>query len=59
MENLQSNLLYSLAGAAAVASLASCANKQKSTEQKPLNIVYTEPGPHRGGWCTFYSKLCG
>ena len=37
MENLQSNLLYSLAGAAAVASLASCANKQKSTEQKPLS----------------------
>ena len=40
MENLQSNLFYSLAGVAAVASLASCTNKQKTTEQKPLNIVY-------------------
>ena len=38
MENLQSNLLYSLAGAAAVASLACGANKQKSTEQKPWTI---------------------
>ncbi len=34
MENLQSNLFYSLAGVAAVASLASCTNKQKTTEQK-------------------------
>lgn len=46
MENLQSNLFYSLAGVAAVASLASCTNKQKTTEQKPLNIVYIMTDDH-------------
>ena len=54
MENLQSNLLYSLAGAAAVASLASCANKQKSTEQKPLNIVYIMTDDHTAQMMSCY-----
>ena len=54
MENLQSNLLYSLAGAAAVASLASCANKKKSTEQKPLIIVYIMTDDHTAQMMSCY-----
>mgnify|MGYP000490980166 CR=1 FL=1 len=54
MENLQSNLFYSLAGVAAVASLASCANKQKTTEQKPLNIVYIMTDDHTAQMMSCY-----
>lgn len=46
MEKLQPHLFYPLAGIAAVASLASCANKQKSAEQPPLNIVYIMTDDH-------------
>ena len=54
MENLQSNLFYSLAGVAAVASLASCTNKQKTTEQKPLNIVYIMTDDHTAQMMSCY-----
>ncbi len=40
MNNLPSGILYSLTGAAAVASLTSCATGKQKEEQKPLNIVY-------------------
>lgn len=45
MNNLQNRLLFSLTGAAAVASLASCAS-QKNGEQKPYNIVYIMTDDH-------------
>lgn len=46
MEKLQSNLFFPLAGVAAIASLASCAGKQKPAEQQPLNIVYIMTDDH-------------
>ena len=48
MNNLPSGILYSLTGAAAVASLTSCATGKQKEEQKPLNIVYimTDGGPY-------------
>ena len=45
MKNLQSGLLYSLTGAAAVASLASCSAQKKAEEQKQYNIVYIMTDP--------------
>ena len=46
MENLQSNLFYSLAGVATLASFASCTGKQKPAEQPkaepaPVNMEAT------------------
>ena len=46
MKNLQSGLLYSLTGAAAVASLASCSSQKKAEEQKQYNIVYIMTDDH-------------
>ena len=47
MNNLPSGILYSLTGAAAVASLTSCATGKQKEEQKPLNIVYIMTHDHR------------
>lgn len=46
MNNLSSGILCSLTGAAAVASLASCATGKQKEEQKPLNIVYIMTDDH-------------
>ena len=46
MNNLPSGILYSLTGAAAVASLTSCATGKQKEEQKPLNIVYIMTDDH-------------
>ena len=46
MKNLQSGLLYSLTGAAAVASLTSCSSQKKAEEQKQYNIVYIMTDDH-------------
>ena len=54
MEKLQSNLFFPLAGIAAVASLASCSNKQKSAEQLPLNIVYIMTDDHTAQMMSCY-----
>ena len=54
MENLQSNLFFPLAGVAAVASLASCAGKQKPAEQPPLNIVYIMTDDHTAQMMSCY-----
>ena len=54
MEKLQSNLFFPLAGVAAVASFASCSNKQKPVEQKPLNIVYIMTDDHTAQMMSCY-----
>ena len=54
MENLQSNLFYSLAGVATLASFASCTGKQKSAEQPPLNIVYIMTDDHTAQMMSCY-----
>ena len=54
MEKQQSNLFYSLAGVAIVASFASCINKQKSTEQKSPNIVYIMTDDHTAQMMSCY-----
>ena len=54
MEKLQSNLFFPLAGVAAVASLASCAGKQKPAEQQPLNIVYIMTDDHTAQMMSCY-----
>lgn len=54
MEKLQSNLFFPLAGVAAVASLASCAGKQKTAEQQPLNIVYIMTDDHTAQMMSCY-----
>ena len=46
MNTLQSGLLYSLTGAAAVASLTSCSSQKKAEEQKQYNIVYIMTDDH-------------
>ena len=54
MEKLQSNLFFPLAGIAAVASLASCSNKQRPAEQLPLNIVYIMTDDHTAQMMSCY-----
>ena len=54
MENLQSNLFYSLAGVATLASFASCTGKQKPAEQPPLNIVYIMTDDHTAQMMSCY-----
>ena len=54
MEKLQPNLFFPLAGVAAVASFASCSNKQKPVEQKPLNIVYIMTDDHTAQMMSCY-----
>lgn len=53
MNNLYSRLLFSLTGAVAVASLASCAS-QKNREQKPYNIVYIMTDDHTAQMMSCY-----
>ena len=40
MNTIQSGLLFSLTGVAAVASMTSCTSQKKAEEQKQYNIVY-------------------
>ena len=54
MEKLQPNLFFPLAGVAAVASFASCSNKQKPVEQKHLNIVYIMTDDHTAQMMSCY-----
>ena len=54
MEKLQPNLFFPFAGVAAVASFASCSNKQKPVEQKPLNIVYIMTDDHTAQMMSCY-----
>ena len=54
MKNLQSGLLYSLTGAAAVASLASCSAQKKAEEQKQYNIVYIMTDDHTAQMMSCY-----
>ena len=56
MEKLQPNLFFPLAGVAAVASFASCSNKQKPVEQKPLNIVYIMTDDHTAQMMSCYDR---
>ena len=54
MNNLPSGILYSLTGAAAVASLTSCAMGKQKEEQKPLNIVYIMTDDHTAQMMSCY-----
>ena len=54
MNNLPSGILYSLTGAAAVASLTSCATGKQKEEQKPLNIVYIMTDDHTAQMMSCY-----
>ena len=54
MNNLSSGILCSLTGAAAVASLASCATGKQKEEQKPLNIVYIMTDDHTAQMMSCY-----
>lgn len=54
MKRLQSGLLYSLTGATAVASLASCASQKKGEEQKQYNIVYIMTDDHTAQMMSCY-----
>ena len=54
MKNLQSGLLYSLTGAAAVASLTSCSSQKKAEEQKQYNIVYIMTDDHTAQMMSCY-----
>lgn len=54
MRNLQSGLLYSLTGAAAVASLSSCSSQKKVEEQKQYNIVYIMTDDHTAQMMSCY-----
>ena len=54
MKNLQSGLLYSLTGAAAVVSLASCSAQKKAEEQKQYNIVYIMTDDHTAQMMSCY-----
>ena len=56
MNNLPSGILYSLTGAAAVASLTSCATGKQKEEQKPLNIVYIMTDDHTAQMMSCYDK---
>lgn len=54
MKRLQSGLLYSLTGATAVASLASCASQKQGEEQKQYNIVYIMTDDHTAQMMSCY-----
>jgi len=54
MNTLQSGLLYSLTGAAAVASLTSCSSQKKAEEQKQYNIVYIMTDDHTAQMMSCY-----
>ena len=46
MSKLTSTLLYSLTGAAAIASLSSCKSNKQAEPQKPMNVIYIMSDDH-------------
>lgn len=54
MNTIQSGLLFSLTGAAAVASMTSCTSQKKAEEQKQYNIVYIMTDDHTAQMMSCY-----
>ena len=56
MIRLQQSILYTLTGAAALTSLASCSTSKKTETQKKLNIVYIMTDDHTAQMMSCYDK---
>ena len=54
MNTIQSGLLFSLTGVAAVASMTSCTSQKKAEEQKQYNIVYIMTDDHTAQMMSCY-----